>query len=387
MKTKNFKFKSMALVLFALVLSSNVWGADGDIHTLIDFSKTGNLGHSSYTDTWTIAANKNSSGNVACAVGYATSNNVAFICFGGKNISNKDTYLGTTTATTYPSKSCKINVLKLTNKNKITINSVKLYVYSDNAYSKQIDCVDITSSYTANTEVTVTPTSGTWPTGSYFKLVINVTNTDTGTNDYTSISYLKLVEGSAAPSCTNKVTVTKNSATGGSYTLKAGSASGAEIADEGTVDNCDANATIVVVPNANSHYHCTGVTASYSASVTGPDGSGNYTITYTKGSSISSTINVTFAEDTKYTISFLDNIQLEEVADIEVYGGATFTFPVLTDKTATTEGTCEQVHYHFMGWVISTHTGEITVGDIKTGTSDAVNANATYKAVWAKEDE
>ena len=28
MRTKNFKFKSMALVLFALVLSSNVWGAD-----------------------------------------------------------------------------------------------------------------------------------------------------------------------------------------------------------------------------------------------------------------------------------------------------------------------------------------------------------------------
>ncbi|MCQ2340503.1 MAG: hypothetical protein MJZ79_06990 [Paludibacteraceae bacterium] len=146
----------------------------------------------------------------------------------------------------------------------------------------------------------------------------------------------------AAPSCTNKVTVTKGAATGGSYTLKAGSASGAEISSGGTVDNCDANATIVVVPNANSHYHCTGVTASNSTSVTGPDGSGNYTITYTKGSNINSTVNVTFTEDAKYTVNWYANDQLKGTQTN--YQGTTCTAP-----TTPTTSDCDGSKV-FVGW-------------------------------------
>ncbi len=154
--------------------------------------------------------------------------------------------------------------------------------------------------------------------------------------------------------CANLITITKGTATGGTYTLKAGSASGAEIADGGTVDNCDANATIVVVPNANSHYHCTGVTASNFTSVTGPDGGGNYTITYTQGSNISSTINVTFAEDTKVVVTLLNNNAPVEDSDLgfgadgkkEYYTGETLgALPTLTSDDA-----CDAGSKHFMGW-------------------------------------
>ena len=168
--------------------------------------------------------------------------------------------------------------------------------------------------------------------------------------------------------CTHKITITKGTPSNGTFNL---SQTGEVCIDEG-------NATVNVTDiTPAEHYHFSQITAT-----NGSVDNENKKVT---NISANTTINVEFAADTKYTISFLDNIQLEEVASKEVYGGATFTFPTLTDKTAKTEGTCEEVHYHFMGWVISTHTGEIAVGDIKTGTSAAVNADATYKAVWAKE--
>ncbi|MCQ2340512.1 MAG: hypothetical protein MJZ79_07040 [Paludibacteraceae bacterium] len=173
-----------------------------------------------------------------------------------------------------------------------------------------------------------------------------------------------------AASCTKKITITKGAPSNGTFNL---SQTGEVCIDEG-------NATVDVTDiQPAEHYHFSQITAT-----NGSVDNENKRVT---NISVNTTINVEFAEDTKYTISFLDNIQLEDVEDIEVYDGATFIFPVLTDRTAATEGTCEQVHYHFMGWVISTHTGEIAVGDIKTGTSGAVYAPATYKAVWAAEEQ
>ena len=374
----------MALVLFALVLSSNVWGEEVILMNCSNFNPA--LKNNNYGDY--------------------NGKETDFTIGGGEiEFTGQDLNMNPNNTPTGFWKEQFLQMKKTSGhiQSKTALNLVSLKIVS---FSKDFT-VTAGTSLSALSEVTASETTQ--------KTTINLYNSSdktkpsgtqeedltVSTYNLSGKNYFKIANGSSSmseiysievtystgSSCTNKVTVTKGAATGGSYTLKAGSASGAEIADEGTVDNCDANATIVVVPNANSNYHCTGVTASNSTSVTGPDGSGNYTITYTQGSSISSTINVTFAEDTKYTISFQDNIQLEEVASKEVYGGATFTFPDLDDRTAKTEGTCEQVHYHFMGWVISTHTGDITDSDIKTGTSDAVNANATYKAVWAAEEQ
>ena len=137
---KNYNKYICAFVLL-LGMSVNAWGAVDDVHTLIDFTQTGNLGHTSYTDDWTIAANTSSSGNVACDVHHAVSNAQDFICFGGKP-SAADSYIGTAAPTTYPTKAFTINVLKLANKGHLTIHSVKLFVYStysDGDYSDKID--------------------------------------------------------------------------------------------------------------------------------------------------------------------------------------------------------------------------------------------------------
>lgn len=102
------------------------------------------------------------------------------------------------------------------------------------------------------------------------------------------------------------------------------------------------------------------------------------------------TIVAEFTEDTKYTITFVDKLQqtasIPNTTDnkIVVYENEIFTFPTIGDKTPATSGTCEQIHYHFMGW--STSEGSVSAGDIKTGTSAAVTSAATYYAVWAKEE-
>lgn len=89
-------------------------------------------------------------------------------------------------------------------------------------------------------------------------------------------------------SCDKKVTLTKGSASNGSFTLDKA---------DGDHDNCDANFVVTVSGiTPNSGYACTGVTATGgNNSVSGPDGSGNYTVTYTKGNNITSTITANFA--------------------------------------------------------------------------------------------
>jgi len=201
-----FSLASLICLCMLTVGVGKVWGEEGDTHIFMDFSTctgTKNLGKSDYTTTWDIAANHIAGGNVACLVYHATSNNVGYLCFGGKNISSIDAYIGTTNATTVPMASVSVKILKITNKSLITINSAKLYVYgaynsSTKEYSDQIDCVDFTGDYKASTTVSVYPTSGSaWASGVYFKLVINITNTDAGTNDYTSIESFKGIEGAS----------------------------------------------------------------------------------------------------------------------------------------------------------------------------------------------
>ena len=72
-----------------------------------------------------------------------------------------------------------------------------------------------------------------------------------------------------------------------------------------------------------------------------------------------------------------------------VSDGGTFVFPSVEDQTKEA-GTCAGEHYHFVGWLPSTHTTTpITDANLyKAGTtSEAVTADATYYAVWAKETE
>lgn len=190
--------------------------------------------------------------------------------------------------------------------------------------------------------------------------------------------------GDPVASCDNKVTVTKSSATNGSYILKAGSTSGATIDNNGKVDNCDANATIVLIPSANTHYHVDEVTASNSTSVSGPDASGNYTITYTKGSNISTTIGVTFAADPTYTVTWVAGSNSSFSTQIN-YAGTALTAP----GTPSAELYCPGGKV-FKGWTATPIEGEAdeAPADLFTsvsGKSIPVNGT-TYYAVFATEN-
>lgn len=173
--------------------------------------------------------------------------------------------------------------------------------------------------------------------------------------------------------CTNEITISKSTATlpsGCSFSLDKTSGCGD---DEGE--------SVEVTCSPATHYTVTAVNST--SGIPGAISNNKCTVS---GIKANTTISVTFTEDTKYTITFADKLHSESVSAKSVYENETFTFPTIDDKTAATSGTCEQVHYHFMGWVLSTHEGTIAAGDIKTGTSDAVTDAATYYAVWAKEE-
>lgn len=116
----------------------------------------------------------------------------------------------------------------------------------------------------------------------------------------------------------------------------------------------------------------------------------------------STTQTITVNAVTKYTITFIDKLQGRDGYagptghTLQVVDGATFTFPdALSDGTPTAQqkasGTCEQQHYHFVGWILSTeestanNTGHANVKEAGS-TSGAVSAAATYYAVWAREE-
>ena len=63
----------------------------------------------------------------------------------------------------------------------------------------------------------------------------------------------------------------------------------------------------------------------------------------------------------------------------------TYSTPSLSDKAVATSGTCEQQHYHFVGWITAAKYAAgtaISDGDLQTPTSAT---NETYYAVWAKQ--
>ena len=98
---------------------------------------------------------------------------------------------------------------------------------------------------------------------------------------------------------------------------------------------------------------------------------------------------VTECSATQWTITFEDKMHGTAIASQTVSNGGTFVFPSVEDKTKEA-GTCVGEHYHFVGWLPSTHTATpITDANLyKAGTtSEAVTADATYYAVWAKETE
>lgn len=99
--------------------------------------------------------------------------------------------------------------------------------------------------------------------------------------------------------CENQVTLTKGAESNGTFALDKAN---------GTYDNCKKNFSVTVSAiTPATDYYCTGVTATGNGMyvvVNGPDGSGNYTVAYAKGHSITSTITANFAPIPTYTVTW-----------------------------------------------------------------------------------
>lgn len=168
--------------------------------------------------------------------------------------------------------------------------------------------------------------------------------------------------------CDYKVTLTKGEEENGTFTLSK---------SNGTYNNCTSDFVVTVSGiTPAEHYVCSGVTATGgNNTVTGPDGSGNYTVTYTKGNSITSTITANFTPESKYTVIWSQNGDNSNTA--EYYEGEAIVFP------STASGCDGKV---FRGWSADP---VAETDDEPTYVTSATmpNHDVTYYAVFAEGSE
>lgn len=438
MKTKNFKFKSMALVLFALVLSSNVWGEDV---TLAEWT---------FSDT-SYPANKTN---------FAATNGT---CKSGSTFYLNGT--GSTWNTSKPSYAfTAVTDIQITIKateaisagTKITFNVTTYYNKDKNAPMKgfNLTCKEGAGSF-ATTGLSVT--SWSLSASSAIKTVVYTTQneiakdgtivlnlTQTGqagsgqgymgpitvtmpepATSYTVTKTLNncSVTGTAIPATTTTGFSTTISANPGyelPSTISVTGASRTWDASTGalTIFNVTGNVSITITATAaktissiavttspkTNYTTCEKlvvsdweVTATYSDASTGDVTSG-CTFSPANGSALtagSQTVTVTHTASGKTTTktvtvtqgakdTFKDNVQ--ETAD--QYGECNYTIPSCGDKTKDTG--CDGEHYKFIGWSserIQTGTQPTEpAGLLKAGNKHDADGT-TYYAVWAKEDE
>ena len=102
--------------------------------------------------------------------------------------------------------------------------------------------------------------------------------------------------------------------------------------------------------------------------------------------SVSSNITLTaqWDRDEDQFIDILQNTSGYTEASPHIEFGS-YSTPSLSDKSVATSGTCQQQHYHFVGWITAAKYAAgtaISDGDLQTPTTAS---NATYYAVWAKQ--
>ncbi len=119
------------------------------------------------------------------------------------------------------------------------------------------------------------------------------------------------------------------------------------------------------------------------SSTTVSQSSNAFTVTSNSTSDITVTINfVTIPVD--HFIDAVHNTSGYTGEGMSKSGNYSGSKPTIADKTAKTSGTCEEVHYHFAGWVAAAYKDSPS-GHIATITGIA--DNTTYYAVWEQEDD
>ena len=283
-------------------------------------------------------------------------------------------------------------------------NGVKLYVTKSSTKGGKITITTSTAGvYITNVSISGKKTQGTvafyWDgntsTTGYSKSYTEASHTQSvnarlketggsknGQYHITSITVSYVISGGG---CSNQVNITNSSptnTTNGSFTLD----------KTGSQDACSA-LSVVVTPNPDPHYHVATVSATNPAT-TGTagaavdNGDGTYTITYSANAKGNSTISVTFAEDTHYTVTWMKNGSQHTTT--EVYSGEKPTFP-------SNPSSCDGTSTTFIGWTKTAWTGKqnqayvdgLTTDATKVHTSNSTMSTITasgtvYHAVFAK---
>ena len=226
--------------------------------------------------------------------------------------------------------------------------------YSDNSTE------DVTYNGTTASNFTFSPTTSTSLTTSH----ISVSITYGGKSTSQAITV-------AASGCTNSITINKGSESHGTFTLS----------ESGPQATCS-GLSVVVTPDADDHYHVSSVSAT--TGETGTDnGDGTWTITYAENSTGSSTINVVFAEDNKYTLNYHDGSG--DDTKINVYEGTN-----LITALGTPAASCDATSTAFQGWSTTEIATKTNTPPTYVAANDVVNSTtvaATYYAVYAKQGE
>ena len=195
----------------------------------------------------------------------------------------------------------------------------------------------------------------------------------TWTNTNEDVSYfilynLKTSGTALSANATNslKVVWTKKTASAPSFTVTATSNNN----NYGTVSV--SGTTITASPKTGYTYANPAYTVtSGTATVTQNDN------TFAVTPSTNCTIRINFTEKVKNT--YVDNVQ--ENSTQTLYD--THAAPSLTDKAQATRGTCEQQHWHFMGWVTEANKENPTDANIVKANTSVTANGTTYYAVWA----
>ena len=167
--------------------------------------------------------------------------------------------------------------------------------------------------------------------------------------------------------CDYHVTLTKGAETNGTFTLSK---------TNGTYDNCKTNFAVTVsniVPATG--YYCSGVSATGGSHVivSEPDANGNYTVSFPKGNTVTSTVTAVFEEIPSHTVTWSANGNTSNTASYKE--GATITFP----ESATG---CDGMT--FMGWSAVEVEEQDNAPDYTTSATMGTE-DITFYAVFATE--
>ena len=212
---------------------------------------------------------------------------------------------------------------------------------------------------TAASGYTASGTSGTW-TGS--------ANSVQFTANGSQVRILS-IKVTIVSSCDKKVTISAGTTTNGTF----------DLSKTGEAATCDAAVEVTVTPHPAEHFEVDKVTASNDGSVSGPNGEGEYTVTYAQDYNNSSEINVTFKQKDQYTVTW-NNHGLTSTS--QVYEGEKPVFP----ETPTS---CDATSTTFIGWATENWTGrlaDLAGKTVYTSAAEmpAVTGPVEYFAVFAK---